>query len=243
MKTHGLPVLAGLLLSCLIAAPAAARVSPYVRLDYGGSQLRMSDANRLIHDNEGLLASAGFPASFHTIGTAYGPSGSAGLWLLPGLRVGATGSYVRAVRVNHLHVPGQLFWADDQDFRMTEFGAEAAVRFVRLAGLTIGANVAQGRAELVEGFSVEDLSGQYYQDGKSHRTKTTYGAFIGLDQTNGLGLVGYVRAGFQYRDMGHMPADLTVSDGTSSVQTTGKTVWLDYSGIYLKVGIGYDLVH
>jgi len=124
---------------------------------------------------------------------------------------------------------------------MTEIGVEAAARLVRLGGLTVGASMARGRAELIEGLSREDASGQFNQDATAHRTRTTCGAFVGLDQTNSDGLAGFIRAGFQYRDMGHMPSRLTLFDGTNTTQTTGNTAWLDYSGFYVKVGVGYDL--
>jgi hypothetical protein len=34
---------------------------------------------------------------------------------------------------------------------------------------------------MIEGYSVADAYGQYYQDAKANRTKTTYGAFVGLE--------------------------------------------------------------
>jgi hypothetical protein len=243
MKIRGLSVLASFLLTCALAAPAVAGLSPYVRLDYGGSQLRMTDGNNLIHENEASLQEAGYPAAFEKIGSGYGPSASVGLWLFPAFRLGATYSYLRAVRNNQVHVPGALFYADDVDFRVTEIGGEAALRMKRLLGLTVGASVARGRAEMIEGYSVADAYGQFYQDATANRTKTTYGAFVGLDQTNPAGVAGFVRLGFQYRDMGRMPSQLTISDGVNTAQATGNTIWLDYSGIYFKVGVGYDFVH
>jgi hypothetical protein len=140
-------------------------------------------------------------------------------------------------------VPGYVFYADDLEFRMTEIGAEAAVRITRLGGLTFGGSVARGEAEMIEGFTVEDGFSQYYQDANAQSTKATYGAFIGFDQTNPAGLAGFVRAGFQYRDMGPMPSQLTISDGTNTTQSTGTSIPLDYSGVYFKVGIGFDLMH
>jgi hypothetical protein len=242
MKIHNLSLLAVVLVTCALAAPAVAGLSPYVRLDYGGNQLRMTDANHLILDTEALLKANGFPAQFHKVGTGYGPGGSVGLWIFPGFRLGATGAYLRTTQHNRVHVPGQLFYADDVDLRMTEFGGEAAVRIRRLAGLTLGGNVARGRAELIEGYSVEDPFSQFYQDAKAHRDITTYGAFVGIDQTNTAGVAGFIRAGFQFRDAGRMTSQLSVSDGTNTVQATGTTIPLDYSGFYVKVGIGYDRV-
>jgi len=46
---------------------------------------------------------------------------------------------------------------------MAEIGVEAAVRFKQLQGLTVRANAAQGRGELIEDFAVEDAWGQYFQ--------------------------------------------------------------------------------
>lgn len=242
MKTRGLSVLASFLMMCAGAAPGLAGVTPYVRLDYGGNQLRMTDENGGIRTAEASLRAEGYPAAFETIGSGFGPGASAGLWILPGFRLGATYSYLRAVRNNHLDVPDEISYSDDLDFRMTEVGAEAAVRIQRLAGVTVGASVAQGWAKLIENYSREDADGLDRQDGTAHRTRTTFGAFVGVDQTNSAGVAGFVRLGFQYRDLGHMPSQLTLSDGTNTVHSTGTTRWLDFSGLYLRVGVGYDLV-
>jgi hypothetical protein len=125
---------------------------------------------------------------------------------------------------------------------MREIGAEAALRFTRFHGLLVGANIATGRAQMVEGLSDEEFAGQLYIDNNAEKTKTTFGGFIGLEQTNPAGFAGFVRAGFQYRDMGRMPNHSVVSDGVTSVASDGNTIWLDYSGFYLKVGMGFDLV-
>jgi hypothetical protein len=242
MKSRGLSVLASVLLTCAVVAPAVAGIAPYVRLDYGANQLRMTDGNLRIREISTSLNEAGLPATFKEIGTGVGPSASVGLWILPGLRVGATYSRFRAVLHNSLTVPAQLDYADDLDFRMNEIGAEAAVRFKQLAGLTLGATVAQGRAELTEDYYAADALGWYSAKGKSHRTKPTFGGFVGLDQTNSTGLAGFVRVGFQYRDMGRMSSDVTESDATGTVQVKGTTPWLDYSGFYVRVGMGYDFV-
>jgi hypothetical protein len=242
MKIPCRPALASLLLSCVLALPAAAGISPYVRLDYGGTQLRMTDVNQMITDFEGAIHDIGYPASFQKIGTASGASGSAGLWLLPGVRVGAIWSQFRSVRRNRVHVPGSYFFEQDLDFRMNEVGAEAAVRVVRLAGLSLGGSIARGRASAVEGLSEENLYAAYYEDATAHRTRTTYGVFVGLDQTNARGGAGYIRAGFAFRDMGRMPDSGTASDGVNTVAFTSSSRWSDYSGFYVKAGVGFDLV-
>lgn len=242
MKNLCLSALACLVLISAMANPGATAISPYVRFDFGGNQLKMAEGNRLIEESEAQFKADGLPADFQTVGPGYGPSGAVGLWVLPGLRLGATYSHLRSVRHNLLHVPGQVFFAQDLDFQMREIGAEAAVRISRLAGLTVGANLAKGRAEMIEGFSIEDGGGAFYQDAIASGTKTTYGAFIGLDQTNETGLAGYVQVGYQFRDMGSMPSQLHLSDGTNTADLTGNTIPLDYSGLYVKAGIGFDLV-
>ena len=42
MSIAGRPALLGLLLACMLTAPPVAGVCPYVRLDHGGNELRMS---------------------------------------------------------------------------------------------------------------------------------------------------------------------------------------------------------
>ena len=248
MKIRGLSVLASILMTCGLATPAAAGVSPYVRLDYGGSQFRMTDLNHGIQDDNATFQDAGFPAAFEKTGSGYGPGASVGVWIAPGLRLGATYSYLRAVRSNRFDTanPVDFAYSDELDLRMSEIGVEAAVRFRRLWGLTLGASVAQGRGEITEKLTVTqtvDVPDYYHFDGKAHRTKTTCGAFVGLDQTNDAGVAGYIQAGFQYRDFGHMAGEMTETDGVDVVRSTGRTGWLDYSGFYVKVGVGYDFVH
>jgi hypothetical protein len=226
-------------MTCLTAPPAAAGAAPYVRLDYGASQLRMTDVNNGIRDAQAALQADGYPAEFKTMGSGYGPSASVGAWIRPGFRLGATYSHLRAVRENRLDVPGEISYADDLDFQMDELGAEAAMRFEWLAGLTVGANVAQGRAESIESYSRADAGGSESWVETARRTKTTFGAFVGMDQTNAAGVAGFIRVGFQYRDMGRMPGQRVSPDGT---QTPVETTWLDYSGVYVTAGFGFDLV-
>lgn len=225
---------------CALPAPAAARIAPYARLAYAGEQLRMADGNQLIKDAQTAFRESGLPASFRQVGLAWGPSASAGLWLLPGFRVGATYAYGHSVRVNHLHVPGQIFFADDLDFGITEVGMEAAVHMERLAGFTLGGHVARTRGRLIEGYTVQDASGNLFQDAIAVKTKPTYGGYLGLEQKNAQGVVGFVHAGYQFRDLGSMPSQLTISDGFSTIQATGTTIDLDYSGFYMQAGVGFD---
>jgi hypothetical protein len=231
------------MMCCAFASPAVAGIRPYVRFDYGGRELRMTDVDQMITDNQAAITAIGYPASFAKIGSAYGPSGSAGLWLFPNFRVGGTVSRLRALRSNRVHVPGSYFFQQDLDFSMVEVGGEAVLRFPRLAGLMLGGGVAQGTAKAVEGLSEATPSFEFYQDATAERRLTTYDAFVGLDQTNAAGVAGFVRAGFAFRDVGHMPSRVTQSDGVTSVTFDSSSRWSDYSGFYLKVGVGYDLGH
>ncbi len=243
------PALVSLLLVCALTAPAAARVSPFVRLDFGGGDLRMTDVDKSITANQTELQAAGYPARFQKAGSAYGPSAAAGVWLTPAVRVGATYSYQKARHSNQLlSTDPAIYYVQNLDMRMSEVGVEAAVRFDRLQGLILGVNVAQGRAEASEDRSTEGLITEHL-DGSmldvsmtAKRTKPTYGAFIGIDQTNVDGVAGYIRAGFQYRDMGHMPGSSSTFNGVTTTPGTGDTVWMDFSGFYLKVGVGFDRV-
>lgn len=244
MNSRWNAALAGLCLTVALAGPATAGIlRPYVRLDYGGNQLRMRDANSLISDYQSAIRTLGYPADFDKIGTAYGPSGAAGLWLFGGLRVGATFARQRAILQNRTHVPGSYFFEQDLNLSLREFGGEAALRFSRLAGLTLGGTVGRGRAEIVEGLSEEAPGYAEYIDATMKRTVPTYGAWIGFDQTNAHGGAGFIRAGFAYREIGHMPSTVTESDGVNSVTYTSSSRWADYSGYYVKVGMGYDLGH
>lgn len=225
----------------LLATSASAGISPYARLAYGGNQLKMSDVNGSIASDETAFRSVGVQADLDRVGLASGLEASAGLWLFPAFRVGASWATQKSVTRNRVHAPG-LFYGDDLEFRMKEIGAEAMIRVARLGGLSLGGQVAQGRAEFIEGFTVEDYSQQFYLDATGDYTKTTYAAFIGFEQTNTAGVAGSVRAGYHFRNMGRMPSQGTISDGVTSTPATGSTIPMDYSGFFLTVGIGFDLV-
>ncbi|MGH7743092.1 MAG: hypothetical protein ACRENS_13840 [Candidatus Eiseniibacteriota bacterium] len=214
----------------MAVSAAGAGIRPYVRVGAGGSQLVMSDVNTQISALQASFQSVNIPADLHSVGAGFGPFGSAGLWLFPDLRVGATVSYLRSTLHNRVHTPGVVFYDDQADFRMTEFGGEAALRIVSLGGLMIGGQVGQGRGELIEGYSWEDAGGQTYIDDTANRTQTTYGAFLGFDQTNERGLAGFVRAGYVWRKIGSMPSSGILSDGVTSVPITGQSVKMDFSG-------------
>jgi hypothetical protein len=80
-------------------------------------------------------------------------------------------------------------------------------------------------------------------DVTASKTHLTYGAFIGLDQTNTAGFSGWILAGFKLRDMGRMPLVGVSNDGAITTPVSGQTSWLDYSGFYLKIGSGFDWGH
>lgn len=240
MHIRRLPLLVSLVLSCITAAPAVAAFTPYVRVDYGGNELRMSRMNDQIEAMEASLVSEGAPAAFDGVGSAYGPSVSAGLWLQPWFRIGAMYSYQRAVLLNGLDLPGYDFYlADEMTFRMREIGVEAAVRLDRLGGLTLGGDVAQGRGELSDAMILDNVHGAYFQHQTGRHTQMTYGLYAGFERTNPAGIAGFVRAGYRFRDMGRMPGEFSDSDGERySTPTTS----LDFSGFCLRVGVGYDFL-
>jgi hypothetical protein len=247
VKTLRLSAVLGLALACAVAAPATAANAfrPYVRVDGSGSGFRMTDVNSNILDDKAVLVSAGANyIDFGKVGTSFGPTVSAGLWLMPCLRVGATYSEHHAVRDNYASNTFTDWYYDDKlDLRTTELGGEAAVRFQRLAGLTFGANYAIAHARATETLSEQDPSNFLDSKGTATRDKSAYGGYVGLEQTNEKGVVGYVHFGFAYRDMGHMPSTWTQTDNSGMTTGTGRSVWMDFSGFYLRVGTGYDFAH
>lgn len=241
MRVRGLAVLASLVLSCINVAPVVAGVAPYVRVDYGGNQLRMADVNDAIEAMEQDLVSQGAVVSFKGVGIAYGPSVSAGLWLLPDFRLGAVGSYQRAVLTNIFYdEAAEYYLADDMTFRMMEIGLEAAVRVKRLGGLIVGGDVCRGHGELTDALVIDSVHGPYFAHGSGKRDRLTGGVFVGFEQTNEAGIAGFIRAGYRFRDMGEMTGEFSDSDGAHE---STSTIPLDYSGFCLRVGAGYDFGH
>jgi hypothetical protein len=240
MHIRRLSLLVSLVLSCITAAPAVAAFTPYVRVDYGGNELRMSDVNDSIEAMEQNLVAQGAVVSFRGVGTAYGPSVSAGVWLLPEFRLGAVYSYQRAVLTNVFSdEAAEYYLADDNTFRMLEIGLEAAVRMKQLGGLIVGGDLCHGHGELTEGLVNYSVHGQYFAHGSAKRDRLTGGVFVGFEQTNEAGIAGFIRAGYRFRDMGEMPSDFSDSDG---VHESIPTVPVDFSGFCLRVGVGYDFL-
>lgn len=242
MSLRGRSILLALLCCGAVSLPAAAGIAPYVRVDFGGNALDLPQVNAEVRAAEEEFLYSGLLLDLKEPGPALGPSGSAGLWLFPGFRVGASWSNTRS-KVDNRFEPDETFsYADVYEFRMQDVGAEAAVRIPRLGGLTFGGSVARTRAEMSERFQLLNVHGQYYESQAVRKTGRTYGGYVGFDQTNESGIAGYVRLGFQRRDLGTVTAPMTVTDnGTTTVDGT-PTFSLDYSGWYVKLGVGFDLV-
>ena len=204
-RRHALAAAVVLSVLQLLAAVAAAAVQPYVRAGYGGSQLRMTDFNSATQDGSPFYAIAPHAGAFDDVGPAFGPGASAGGWLSPGIRVGATCSHQHATLAHFLDIPGSIRFDDHLGFTTTEIGAEAAVRYDKLAGLTLGAGVASGFARLDRDFSGIDLANAetLRLNIAARKRKLTWGVFVGLDQRNKAGLAGsrhgWTSAAFTWR--------------------------------------------
>jgi len=243
VRTRPIPALLALLAIAFPAGPACAWMNPYVRAAYGANQLKMDAVNDNLHDTENTIQEMGYPAKFQNVAPAYGPHASAGLWLVPGLRVGATYDYQRSTRTNRVHVPGSFFYQDDLDLRMRELGIEAAFRMPHLYGLLIGGGIAHSDAKAIEGTGTDSYSGPTGLDMTATGTGKTYNVFVGLEQTNPTHFVGFLRLGYRHREMGHMNSSGTFWDGVNTTPVSAQTANLDYSGIYAMVGMGYDLTY
>ena len=241
MSLRGRSALLALLLACAAALPAFARPAPYVRVDIGANMLDLPSIAQQVRDEEAQFYGSGLLVDFDDPGAAIGLSGSAGLWLFPGFRVGATWSDARSKLDNRVGLDG-FTYADEFRFHMKDVGAEAAIRIRRLGGLTLGGSVAETKADMSEHYTLLNVHGSYYEAETVERTGRTYGGFVGLDQTNASGLAGYVRVGFQRRDLGSLPTRLTVTENGTTTVTEGAPFSLDYTGYYVKAGVGFDLL-
>lgn len=242
MTVRGRSAFVALLLSCAVALPAFAGVSPYVRLDYGASKLDLPSVDQQVRDEEDLfLYGAGLWVDFDDPSKAFGPSGSAGLWLFPGFRVGASWSDSRSKVNNPVELSG-FTYKDEFFFRMKDIGGEAAFRIPRLGGLTFGGSIARTKAYMSEQYTLLNVHGSYYETELAEVTGRTYGGFVGFDQTNASGVAGYVRVGYQHRDLGSVPTTVTVIDNGTTTTSAGAPFNFDYSGYYVKAGVGFDWV-
>lgn len=142
---------------------AEAHPAPYIRLGFGGNQLLMAEANDAIETEVGWAEDGGVPVSAQVVGPGYGPALSAGLWLFPALRVGATYGYQRS-KVTHEYRQSGFVYDNEYQFEITEIGFEAAVRLPQWAGLTFGGQVAEGRGEAGQAYAVENIHGEYHED-------------------------------------------------------------------------------
>jgi hypothetical protein len=242
MSLRGRSAFVALLLGCVVSSPAFAGISPYVRLDYGVGMLDLPSVDQQVQADEDQFFYSGLPVDFDTADKAIGPSGSAGLWLFPGFRVGATWSDTRSKVNNPVELSG-FTYADQFFIRMKDVGAEAAFRIPRLGGLTFGGSLAQTKAEMSEQYTLLNVHGEYYETEIATHTGRTYGGFVGFDQTNASGIAGYVRVGYMHRDLGSAPTTLTVTDNGVTTVSAGAPFSFDYSGYYVRAGIGFDWVH
>jgi hypothetical protein len=229
-----------LCLTSLAASTAHAYLDPYIRVGFGGNQVKMADANAAIETAVDWARTGGIPVTPKRVGAGYGPAVSAGLWLVPFLRVGATYANQRS-KVPHEYTQPGFLYADDYQFSMQEIGLEAAVRIPALAGFTLGGNMAEGKAEMTESFALENVHGLYYEDIVAERTRRTYAAFVSFDQTAENGIAGFLQIGYHWRDMGPLSGYREIDDNGTVTRTSGETVPTDYSGWSVRVGAGFDL--
>jgi len=240
MSCARLSLTACLLLTCLHATPAHALFAPYVRVGFGGNRQMMHAVNDAIAADIGWAAAGGVPVSAHPVSPGYGAAVSAGLWIVPFLRVGAT--YGRQhTRDDYEYRQTGFLYKNDFTFGMRETGLEAAVRLRSLGGFTFGGTAALSRGRADEAFALENVHGTYYENFTSYRERRTYGAFFGFDRTAPNGVAGFIQAGYQWRAMGSMPGTFQISDnGTNSV-VDSQTVPVDFSGWSVRAGCGFDL--
>ncbi len=240
MKAARMLSLALLALVSFTPSTAHAWLDPYVRVGFGGHQAKMEDANAAIKSSIEWAQAGGLPVSPKSVGPGYGPAVSAGLWLVPGLRVGATYATQRSTAPHEYRQPGYLY-ADDFQFDLEEYGLEAAVRVPRLAGFSFGGHMAEGKAQMTEHFALENVHGNYYEDIRAERKRRTYAVFFGFDQTTERGLAGFLQVGYHWRDMGSLPGYDVIDDNGTITRIPGETVPMDYSGWSVRLGAGYDL--
>lgn len=241
MSVRGRSAFLALVFCCAASLPAFAGVAPYVRLDYGAGKLDLPAVDQQVRDEEELFYSAGLGVDFDDPSLALGPSGSAGLWLFSGFRVGATWSDTRSKVNNPVELSG-FTYADEFFFRMKDIGGEAAFRIPRLGGFMFGGSIAQTTAYMSEQYTLLNVHGEYYENEVAETTGRTYGGFVGFDQTNAKGVAGYVRLGYQHRDLGTVPTTVTTTDNGTTTVTTGAPFSFDYSGYYVRAGIGFDFI-
>ena len=239
MSLRGRSAFVALLLACVVSSPAFAGIVPYVRLDYGASMLNLPSIDEQVSYEEEEFFWAGLPVDFDTAEKAMGPSGSAGLWLFPGFRVGASWADSRSKVNNPVELSG-FTYSDNFFIRMKDVGGEAAFRIPRLGGLMLGGSIAQTKAEMSEAYTLINVHGSYYEAELASTSGQTYGGFVGFDQTNASGVAGYVRVGYMHRDLGTVPTTLTIVDNGTTTVTTGTPFSFDYSGYYVRAGVGFD---
>ena len=242
MKTRIFACIGVMALAITHAAPAPAYMNPYVRIGYGANQMKMSDANDAIATEVGWAQGSGIPVSPKTVGAGYGPSLQAGLWLFPGLRVGAIYGTGRSRVTHEYSVPSAGYlYSQDYEFKMTESGLEAAVRIPQLRGFTFGGSAAEAKSEFLRSLALENVHGRYYEDGKVSGTTRTYSAFAGFDQVLTNGVAGFLQFGYHWRDVGSLPGENRVNNNGTITDIQVDSVDLDFSGWSVRAGLGYDL--
>jgi hypothetical protein len=236
-----IPILA--LSSLLAAAPAAhAEFVPYLRATFGVSQLAMTALDAAMLAQQSAIRANGGRARFDEVGMVFGPELSAGVWLLPSLRVGTLFSWQHR-NMDHSS-DGSLTYVDLYEIRTTDAGAELAFRLPRYSGLTIGGQIALTQGEVTNNYRITNASGSLHVSTRVQDAQTTWGVFIGLDQTDAQRrTAGYLRLGYRFRDFGAVPGTQSVNDGSGTVSGPVRSVPLDFSGWYASLGIAFDAPH
>lgn len=233
------------LLALGTAGSANAMPRPYVSGSFGGGSLEMGEVNKILASQEAAIRAGGYPdISMKKVGPSSEWGFGGGLWLFPALRIGAIYSQQHSFLSNRYHSPDHsYFYGEELTFDMAETGVEAAVRVPQFFGLSIGGSASRARADFKLSDGEQTVSSYFGSDAKASKTGRTYAAFAGLEQTNEAGWTGSVHLGYRWRNMGTMPSSGVSNDGVNFVEWTGTTAEMDYTGLYVHIGIGYDLFH
>jgi len=224
------------------ALPAHAEFVPYLRATFGVSQLAMTSLDAAMLAQQAAIRASGGRAKFDEVDMVLGPELSAGVWLLPSLRVGTLFAWQHR-DMDH-RSDGALTYVDLYQIATTDAGAEVAFRMPRHSGFTIGGQIALTHGEVTNDYTVTNASGSVHVVTRVQDAQTTWGFFLGLDQTDAQKrTAGYVRLGYRFRDFGSVPGTQSITDGSGAVSTPVRSVPLDFSGWYASLGIAFDAPH
>jgi len=232
------------------AQPETARKQFYVRGSVGYSTQSLGDLNDDIEQDELVFRTAGLPVTFEPFGGALDLAVEMGMRIvptsrgIPSISLGVGVSY-ETNDVHHAYSDLSGSFSDKTDLAILDVTGNLTFWFPSVRWLFAGFEAGKGFGSATEELQFRDFADPTNDldvAGNFDGSGFVVGVFSGLQYEASGGALLFLKVGYHYRNLGHFDGTITSpqlgSSSGTAVNNAGRPLEFDFSGIYVKVGIG-----